>query len=128
MVDLSTIAPDIEEMTLVDREKKAAGEQCEFVVTFFVPTRVAVLLLNRRETIAKMLGGDFDDDAVTLVHQIFERVFRPQHEFMTAEWCERNIDLSQALGILLQLVGPLFKYLEDLGLTGKTEKPTRKNP
>jgi len=127
-IDVTELIPTIDEMTLIDRARKRAGEPYEFTVSLFVPARVGIVLINRKDVIAKMLGGDIDEDAIDLVFRILEKIFKPQHEFMTAEWCEKNIDLGQAVIIITQIALPIYEYLQQSGLIGKTEMPAAKNP
>ena len=127
-IEIGDLLPTLDEITLVDREKKKAGEPHEFTVSMFVPARAAIAVINRMDVVQKMMRREFDEEVVALVFGIFERVFKPQHEFMDAEWCEANIDLGHAIVIITQIALPIFEYLQQSGLLGKAETPGAKNP
>jgi hypothetical protein len=126
-LDVSVIMPQLETITLVDRAKKKAGEPCEFDVELFVPARAGIVLIQEADTIRNLLNGQIDESVADLVYQIMSMVFRRQHEFMTPEWCEANVDLTQTVVIITQIAQPLYEYLEKSGLLGNTETPG-KNP
>lgn len=129
-IDIETLAPKLERLTLVDRAKRAAGEEPhEFEVELFVSARAGVVLINEFETIQAALSGKIDDKTIDLLYQLFSSVFIRQHPFMTPEWIEANVDLAQCVVILTELAMPIYKYLQEVGLLGTAETPqAKKNP
>lgn len=98
-------------ITLTDRK---TGK--EYPVDVFVPATLAVILAERLDTLRSALAGTVDDSVLSLVFQVEEMIFRPQHDIMTAAWCEKNVDLATTLYLLWRISKPLLEYLNMIGV------------
>ncbi|HNV47592.1 MAG TPA: hypothetical protein PKJ16_11175 [Spirochaetota bacterium] len=98
-------------ITLADRKTRK-----EYPVDIFVPATLAVLLAERLDILRKALAGTVDDSVLELVFQVEEMIFKPQYDFMTAAWCEKNVDLATTLYLIWRISKPLLEYLDAVGV------------
>jgi hypothetical protein len=142
-----------DEIILIDRDlrkkfKKDNTIEYQFECELFVGAATGVVVLENMDVLTKLFQG-FDktkkksdmqiiggiirnnlDKAVPLMFQIFESILKPQYDFMTAEWCEKNMKLTDAIKILVVIITDLVDFVKGSGLMGgapEAETP-EKNP
>ncbi|UCF13193.1 MAG: hypothetical protein JSW06_02770 [Thermoplasmatales archaeon] len=124
--DLDILIPEIKNIEIDDGTGKLIK------LRLFVPAAVGTILLQEIETLKDIFKGEIDEKAEKLMFQIFEVMFKRQHKFMTAKWCEENIQLPTCIIILSQMMKPIVEYLKMTGIADvmtQAETPEKeKNP
>lgn len=83
ITDIDQLIPKHEYFDLKDRK---SGEL--FKVDMFVPMGVGLLFINNSDTIIDIFDNQkIGEKSLILIYELFETMFKPQHNFMDKKWC-----------------------------------------
>lgn len=123
ITDLDILVPEQVLVKLRDRKSKEI-----FEVDLFMPGEIGLLYIKHEEEIQKLFNTDpnfkdrFSKKTYDIIYSLLEMIFKPQYDFMTAEWCRNNIDFYSLLKILIAMGKPIYEYLKTIGIVGTPEK------
>jgi hypothetical protein len=106
--------------TLLQRDDEQiefkAKDKNVYMVTLFVPSAVALIIVNHADVLDDVFHGRFKPSAVGLVLEIISAIFKPSYDFMTPEWIENNISLIKLIAITNKVAKPVYDFLLLSGL------------
>lgn len=127
--DLDVLLPEEDSVSFTARDGK------KYKIDLFIPFAVGAFILENAEALIEVFPGKgklpkLSQKTYNLFLKIFALVCKEQHEQMTEEWIRHNISLPRTIAIIVQMIKPIFSYINSLGILETVQpvkEPEREN-
>ena len=126
-INLDELLPEDKTISFTAKnEKDSSGKKKKYELQLYIGFGAGIFIAENIKRLSEIMpsGGripKINKENIDLVLRIVELVFKEQHEHMDKEWLKKNISATHLIIIMIQLVKPIYEYINNMSLTVETE-------